>query len=170
MSSSDAALEHPATPAAADSEPATLGLLVRDLHRLLHQAFEERIRFFGISATSCRYLAVIREWNGATPSELSNYFGVRTPTTLSSLRNLEEKRLIRRSSDANDGRKSIYRLTARGTELESRIRAAFLDVEREALAPLSAESAAQFHHLVGEIRMSLRKLLGDDRDAPGRTG
>ncbi len=154
--------EQTKSPAAITPEaPATIGLLARDLHRLLHQAFEERIRLFGLPATSCRYLAVIREQGGATPSALSSYFGVRTPTTLASLRNLEEKRLIRRSDDANDGRKSIYRLTAKGEQLEAEVRAAFLDVERQALAPLSEEEVAQFRHLVGEIRSSLHKLLGD---------
>ena len=150
-----------------DELPATapkgsIGLLARDLHRLLHQAFEERIRLFGIPATSCRYLAVIREWGGATPGALSGYFGVRTPTTLASLRNLEEKRLIRRSDDANDRRKSIYRLTSKGELLEAQVRAAFLDVERQALAPLSDEEVAQFRHLVGQIRASLHKVLGDN--------
>lgn len=143
----------------------TIGLLARDLHRLLHQAFEERIRLFGIPATSCRYLAVIREWDGATPSALSSYFGVRTPTTLASLRNLEEKRLIRRGDDANDGRKSIYRLTSKGEQLEAQVRAAFLEVERQALSPLSNEEVRQFRHLVGQMRASLHKILGDEARA-----
>lgn len=150
-------------------ESPTIGLLARDLHRLFHQAFEERIRLFGLPATSCRYLAVIREWGGATPGALSSYFGVRTPTTLSSLRNLEDKRLIRRSDDANDRRKSIYRLTTKGEQLEAEVRAAFRDVERQALAPLSEEEITQFRSLVSQIRSSLHKLLGDDHRASGQS-
>lgn len=145
-------------------QSASIGLLARDLHRLLHQAFEERVRHLGLPGASTRYLAIIREWGSATPSDLSAYFGVRSPTTLASLRTLEAKRYVRHTRDAKDGRRSNYTLTPKGAAFEANVRQIFREVEEEALAKLTADEVTQFRRLVGEIRLSLKRLLEDGTD------
>lgn len=138
----------------------SLGLMARDLTRAINRALDERVGRFGLAAHTCRYLALMHDRDGITPKELSDFLNVRSPTTLSALRSLEEKRLIKRTRDISDGRKSIYRLTARGREVEALVRKSALEVEKVAIRKLSSEQVEQFRALVKLIRQSLDESLG----------
>ncbi len=139
----------------------SMGLMARDLHRAMNKAIDERVRRYGLASHNCRYLAILKDREGATPSELSRYLAVRSPTTLSALRTLEEKRLVRRYPDKDDGRKSRYKLTPRGAEVEALVRASALEVERAAISGLTDEQIVLFRDMVQIIRGSLEETLGD---------
>ncbi|WP_323809738.1 MarR family winged helix-turn-helix transcriptional regulator [Sphingobium baderi] len=136
-----------------------IGLLARDLYRLFNQAIDERVRRFGLSTNACRYLAVIGMHPGITPKEMSEYFSVRSPTTVSALRILEQKRLVERYKDRVDARKTRYKLTARGVEVEALARASAVDVEALAVGCLSDQEKEEFGRMVARIRSSLESVL-----------
>lgn len=139
----------------------SMGLLARDLYRAINRAIDERVALFGLAAHTCRYLAIMRDQDGVTPSYLSDYLSVRSPTTLAALRTLEEKGLVRRARDSQDGRKSLYRLTARGEQVESLVRKSAIEVERLAVSALSPLQVVQFREAVGLIRGALDANLGE---------
>lgn len=86
---------------------------------------------------------------------------MRSPTTLSALRTLETKRLVRRTRDAADGRKTLYCLTARGAEVEALVRKSALEVERMAITDLTPEQVDRFREMICVIRKSLDASLGE---------
>ncbi|WP_143075210.1 MarR family winged helix-turn-helix transcriptional regulator [Sphingobium sp. AP50] len=143
--------------------PESLGLMARDLYRALTQAIDARVARYGLAAHTCRYLALIHDFNGMTPKDLSTYLGVRSPTTLSALRTLEDKRLITRTRDADDGRKSRYKLTARGAEVEALVRESAVEVEMIAIRQLSPQQLKQFRSVIDLIRESLGDLSSSAR-------
>jgi DNA-binding MarR family transcriptional regulator len=148
----------------------SLGLMVRDLHRLITKSLLERVGQFGLSAHSCAYLATIGAQGGATPKELSDFFSVRSQSTLGVLRLLETKRLIKRFSDPNDARRTYYRLTARGVEVERLTRQCALDVEHTATKELNGERLVQFYETVAIIRKSLGEMMERGHETTGLEG
>lgn len=145
--------------------PESLGLMARDLYRAMTQAIDARVARYGLAAHTCRYLALLHDFDGMTPKDLSAYLGVRSPTTLSALRTLEDKRLITRTRDADDGRKSRYKLTARGAEVEALVRNCAIEVEMIAIQQLSTAQLHQFRTVIALIRESLGDFSGDARDS-----
>ncbi|WP_324698851.1 MarR family winged helix-turn-helix transcriptional regulator [Novosphingobium sp. RL4] len=154
-------LETPNSETEEDYLSTSMGLMARDLYRAINRAIDERVARFGLAAHTCRYLAIMHDRDGVTPKELSDYLSVRSPTTLAALRTLEEKRLVKRSRDADDGRKSVYRLTARGKEVEALVRESALEVERAAVSSLTPDQIAAFRDTVRLIRKALDFSLGD---------
>lgn len=144
----------------------SLGLMARDLYRALTQAIDLRVARYGLAAHTCRYLALIHDFNGMTPKDLSAYLGVRSPTTLSALRTLEAKRLITKTRDADDARKSRYKLTVRGAEVEALVRECAMEVEAIAMRQLTSEQLGQFRSVIGVIRDSLGEFSESIGDNP----
>lgn len=146
-----------------DSEPGQgLGPMTRDLYRLFSKAIGAQVSRFGLSAHSCSYLAFIGMRGSATPKELSKYFSVRTPTALGVLRPLEAKRLVRRTSDPNDARKSVYKLTPRGVDVSRIAGNCAEEIEEMAVRDLSEEQMTQFREIVRIIRNALDTALSQD--------
>lgn len=141
---------------------ASIWLISRDLYQAMKRAIDSRVARFGLASHACRYLALIKDWDGATPKDLSNYLGVRSPTTLAALRTLEAKRLIKRTADKDDGRKSRYRLTARGAEVEALVRQSAMEVESLALSELTPEQSKQLSELIAVVRRSLEASARQD--------
>lgn len=136
-----------------------MGLMFRDLYRLFNRALDEKIARFGVAVHTCRYLAIIADRGGATPKELSDFMGVRSPTAVGSLRVLEERGLVKRGADPDDGRKTVFRLTKRGVEVERLARECALQVERAATRSLTADQIAQFQGIIAVIREDLDEDL-----------
>lgn len=135
---------------------AGIWLMSRDLYQAMNRAIDARVARFGLASHACRYLAIIRDRDGATPKELSALLGVRSPTTLAALRTLEEKRLIKKTRDEDDGRKSLYRLTREGAKIEALVRESAMEVERLATESLTPGQIESLGAMVDGIRRSLK--------------
>lgn len=151
-----------------DSE-ASIGLLARDLHRVFNRALDRSVGRFGLAAHTTRYLAVIADMGGASPSELSKYFGVRSPTTLAALQVLEQKRLIVRNKDPNDKRRTIFQVTKQGSKINTLALDCVREIESAAVRDLSPTDVVKFRELTVAIRKSLRAKVADDDLAAGDT-
>lgn len=145
--------------------PQSLGMMTRDLYRVFSQAIDSRVSRYGLAAHTCRYLALISDFGSMSPKELSAYLGVRSPTTLSALRILEEKRLIVRTRDPNDGRVSRYKLTAHGREVEALVRNCAIEVEEMVMKSLSDDQLKQFRLAIEQIQEALNAYSTIDRPA-----
>lgn len=135
----------------------SIWLMARDLYQSMNRAIEAKAAPFGLSPHACRYLAIIRDRGEATPGELSDFLRVRSPTTLTALRQLESKELVTRVPHAQDGRKSLYRLTDQGARVEAQVRRSAMEVERQAVAGLDGEEIRRLESVVARIRASLNE-------------
>lgn len=152
--------------ASSAEQPISIGLLSRDLHRMFNRALDLSVGRFGLASHTTRYLAMIERLGGASPSELSRYFGVRSPTTLTALQVLEKKHLIVRTDDAQDKRRSIFKVTPRGAKINALALESMRQVEAVAVRKLSSKEIAKFRDLVEKIRAALQdELARQDQDA-----
>lgn len=145
-----------------------VGTVSRDLYRAMCRAIDARVAGYGLTSQTCRYLSIIRMRGGATAKELSDYLSVRSPTTVGALRLLEEKRLVKRTNDPEDGRKGIYILTARGGEIEALIYEACTDVEKRATRRLTAQERRLFRKMAQTIHDSILETLNESNLTAGR--
>ncbi len=104
---------------------------------LLIQGFQGRVlEPFGLAAFDYGVLAALRragEPYEASPSELWSRLHRSSGGMTKMLRRLEERGLIARAPDPDDGRSSRVRLTARGLDLQERIFHAFLAASDEVM-------------------------------------
>jgi DNA-binding MarR family transcriptional regulator len=107
----------------------------------------------GLSGTDFAVASSLAVWRDATPTELARLLGM-SPTTLSAvLKRLEERGLVERTRDADDGRRHVLRLTdagmqARNTAIErfptwlQRVRGHLGEDPEEVLGPMRRLEAA----------------------------
>lgn len=82
--------------------------------QLVGSVIAEIVEGSGLSGTEFAVASSIYSWPDATPTELARLLGM-SPTTLSAiLKRLEERRLVTRRRDPDDGRRSVLTLTAKG--------------------------------------------------------
>src|SRR5579859_1661407 len=68
----------------------------------------------GLTGTDFAVISSLAIWEASTPTELAHLLGM-SPTTLSAVvKRLEERGLVSRSRDREDGRRYIVQLTAKG--------------------------------------------------------
>lgn len=140
----------------------SIGLMARDLYRAMSRAIDEDVAKFGLAAHTCRYLAVMRDFEtGISPKELSEYLRVTSPTTIAALRTLKTKGLIRAITDKIDRRRTLYFLTPKGRKVEQLVRDSAIEIERVAISDLSEQQAAEFRKMVAVVRDTLRRELSD---------
>jgi DNA-binding MarR family transcriptional regulator len=74
----------------------------------------------GLAGTEFAVVSSLAVWEDASPTELARLLGM-SPTTLSAvLKRLEERGLVRRVRDPDDGRRRVLRLTGEGMRARNR--------------------------------------------------
>ncbi len=73
-------------------------------------------RASGLTPSQVVALQFLKNRGDATPSEISSHASLKQATITALLDRLETQKLIKRSKDANDGRRVIVKLTAAGTK------------------------------------------------------
>ncbi|HOP19907.1 MAG TPA: MarR family transcriptional regulator [Parvularculaceae bacterium] len=71
-------------------------------------------RVSGLTPSQVLALQFLKESGGATPSELASHASLKQATITALLDRLEEKKLIKRQKDAEDGRRIFVTLTSAG--------------------------------------------------------
>ncbi|MDB5580108.1 MAG: MarR family transcriptional regulator [Bradyrhizobium sp.] len=99
----------------------SIGYLVRRTFRNLTRSLELRLAEHGLSTSMWFFLRALWERDGQTQKELSEELGLRQPTTVSAMDNLEGRGLIRRVRNLEDRRKSNIYLTEAGKALRQHI-------------------------------------------------
>lgn len=97
--------------------PMLIGGLLAHCDHLVHMQMDRRLRRYGVTPMQCRSLVFLHDCGGAaTQQQLQQSLMVKPSTVNGIVNRLEEKKLLRRSTDQADGRRRMLRLTERGCE------------------------------------------------------
>lgn len=122
---------------------------------LLERAFARK----SLSSGDFALASVIRAFQPVTPTGLSSFLGI-PPTTLSSrLARLEERRLVRRRRNPNDGRSSLLEVTALGRRRVEALFPAFRWALQAIGAQLGEEELGEVQEALGRLEDALRRAL-----------
>jgi len=140
-----------------------LAHLVKDATRALVRALQMRLVEHGVSFGHWTFLRILWEHDGLTQRELSGEAGVMEPTTFSALKAMEQMGYVERRQ-VPENRKNIYVfLTAKGRTLKRKLVPLAEDVNRIAVAGVSAAEVARSR----EILIAIIENLARDEAASG---
>ena len=125
--------------------------LHRTTHHTLH-ALGGALADLNLTAAEINALANLAGRGALNVRELSAETGTRATTLTGVLDRLENRGYLTRELDASDRRSFRLPLTEAGQAAAERIQAAVSDLERDALARLSATQIAGFHAVVAALQ------------------
>ena len=125
--------------------------LHRTTHRTLH-ALGSALADLNLGAAEINALANLADRGALSVRELSAETGTRASTLTGVLDRLEGRGYLIRELDATDRRSFRLPLTEAGQAVAARVRAAIGDIERDALAGLSATQIAGFHAVITALQ------------------
>ena len=131
--------------------PGIVLALHRTTHHTLH-ALSSALADLNLSAAEINALANLADRGALNVRELSVETGTRATTLTGVLDRLENRGYLTRELDPTDRRSFRLPLTEEGREVAERVRAAVADLERDALARLSADQIAGFHAVVAALQ------------------
>ncbi|KYO52185.1 MarR family transcriptional regulator [Tistrella mobilis] len=95
----------------------SIGYLVRDAHRAYLRAMQMRVADTEVTMGMWFFLRILWQEEGITQRDLSRRIRMMEPTTVTALRLMERRGLVRRERDVHDRRRSLVYLTDRGRAL-----------------------------------------------------
>ncbi len=125
------------------------------LHRTTHctlHALGSALADLNLGAAEINALANLADRGALSVRELSAETGTRATTLTGVLDRLESRGYLTRELDATDRRSFRLPLTEAGQAVAARVRAAVADIERDALAGLSATQIAGFHAVITALQ------------------
>ena len=124
---------------------------------MLVDAFEQRLRPYGLSATQYNVLRILRgaEPAGLCRNELRDRLLTRMPDVTRLLDRMEEAGLVTRSRDCADRRLVTTRITAEARRLVDELDAVAVEEHQRCLGHLSREQLATLVELLTLIRQAL---------------
>jgi MarR family transcriptional regulator, organic hydroperoxide resistance regulator len=125
------------------------------LHRTTHctlHALGSALADLNLGAAEINALANLADRGALSVRELSAETGTRPTTLTGVLDRLEGRGYLARELDATDRRSFRLPLTRAGQAVAAQVRAAVADIERDALAGLSATQIAGFHAVITALQ------------------
>jgi MarR family transcriptional regulator, organic hydroperoxide resistance regulator len=127
------------------------------LHRTTHctlHALGSALADLNLGAAEINALANLADRGALSVRELSAETGTRATTLTGVLDRLESRGYLTRELDATDRRSFRLPLTQAGQAAAAQVRAAVADIERDALAGLSATQIAGFHAVITALQQA----------------
>ena len=124
--------------------PIRLGYLLKHAHQQLTQLTGPALAPYGISGRELAVLLTLAGCEPASQQQAAQRLGVDRTTMVGLVDTLEAKSLVARRPQESDRRRNVVELTEAGRDTVRRASQAAAQAEREFLAPLSPEVAAQF--------------------------
>jgi DNA-binding MarR family transcriptional regulator len=112
-----------------------------------HRAFEET----GLSAFHYAVLALLDEDPRETQAMIADALGYDRSLIVRLLDELEERELVIRKRDPEDRRRHVVKMTPAGRKTLGQLRAIIKGLEKEFLAPLTADEQAELHTLLSKL-------------------
>jgi MarR family transcriptional regulator, organic hydroperoxide resistance regulator len=125
--------------------------LQRTTHFTLH-ALGSALADLNLGAAEINVLANLADRGALNVRELSAETGTRASTLTGVIDRLESRGYLARELDAADRRSFRLPLTELGQAVAARVRAAVTDIERDALAGLSATQIGGFHAVITALQ------------------
>lgn len=127
-------------------------------------AQEYRTRF-GLSVPEWRVMAVLGDSGPLTQRDLTRLTVMDKVAVNRACKVLEERGLVSRRPNAQDGRSHLLELTESGARMHDEIMPLALEMERRLFASFTPEEVAHFRHLLDRIRGEVDDLDADDIDS-----
>jgi DNA-binding MarR family transcriptional regulator len=132
---------------------ARLGYLLKHAQLRLNEHAGPALAPFGLDARELAVLAVLAAGRPLSQLEAARRLGVDRTTMVALVDTLEGKGLVERRRSAQDRRRNVVELTARGRRVRADAENARETAEREFLAPLGEKDAAR---LVKALQVLIR--------------
>lgn len=116
-------------------------------HGLLQEAFARH----GVRGYHYRLLAALEESGPASQIALGGRSGIDRSDVVATVNDLQAGGLVTRSPDAEDRRRNVITITARGSARLVELDRVVTDVQEELLAPLSPGERTQLLRLLGRL-------------------
>jgi DNA-binding MarR family transcriptional regulator len=120
------------------------GYIINHLARLFASALQARIEPMGASVGQFPLLLLLWEEDGLSQTEISTVLGIEKATVTNTLNRMERDRLITRSRDPNDARRSLVHLTPIGQGLQKELLDMACEVNGRAAMGVSREEHDMF--------------------------
>jgi DNA-binding MarR family transcriptional regulator len=131
------------------------GYLVRKTFRAFTRSLEQRLAPHDVSLSMWFFLRLLWEHDGLTQKELGDELGLTQATTAAAMDVMEKRRLIERRRNSVDRRKINIFLTNSGRELKTVLLPYAAEVNKAALAKVTAAELSQLLELLRRINGSL---------------
>ncbi len=99
----------------------TLAMRLRRAYMAMHRAAQKHFSSYGVTADQYVVLCLLAEQEGIRQQELAERAFSDPNTITAMLTLLEQKKLLRRKPDKNDGRARLVSLTPQGRRLQQRL-------------------------------------------------
>ena len=113
----------------------------------------------GLRSYHYRLLAALDEGGPASQAELGRGTGIDRSDVTTALIELESRRLVERTVDADHKRRNIVTLTSEGVDQLRELDAVIDNVQEQVLAPLTPTQRRQFIDLISRMLASDREAL-----------
>jgi len=124
--------------------------------------FRPMLRDHGLTEQQWRVIRALADYENIDASELARRSFLLAPSLTRILQHLEGEKLVRRSADANDQRRSVLVLTAKGRKLFSRVApdsaSLYADIEEE----FGADKLEMLYHLLEQFHETLAESGVDE--------
>jgi DNA-binding MarR family transcriptional regulator len=127
------------------------GFLLKRLGWTIKERAHEALESTGLSPQHHAVLSVLDERACGAQGAIADALGYDRSQLVGLLDELEEQGLIVRKRDPDDRRRHVVKLTPAGSEALSELRAIAKTLEKEFLAPLSADERRTLHSLLGRL-------------------
>ena len=119
--------------------------------------FRPMLRDHGLTEQQWRVIRALADYDKIDASELARRSFLLAPSLTRILQHLESEKLVKRSSDANDQRRSVLTLTGKGRKIFSEVApdsaALYDDIE----SAFGAERMEQLYELLGNFHETLNR-------------
>lgn len=141
----------------------SIGFLVRDIHRAFSRALGAAIAEAGVTVGMWFFLRALWEEDGLPQRELSRRIGMTEPTTASAIDTMEKRGFVVRRVDHADRRRRLVCLTESGRALKQALLPLAYEVNRTAIASLTAGEVATLRALLSRLKGNLETENGGAR-------
>ncbi len=124
------------------------GFLLRRAHQISVSLFMDQSATLGVTTTQYGILVILRAFEGLDQIGLSKKVGLDRSTTGLVIKKLEQDGLVVRVEDAQDRRRKIIVLTAKGERKLESLRPAAARAQEIALSAFDRDEATQFLQLL----------------------
>lgn len=139
----------------------TVGFLLWDTTRAFTLRFSRRIARHGVTFGLWPFLRALWQEDGLTQRELSERVRMKGPTTVAAVNRLEQRGLVKRVHNTDDGRMINVYLTEKGRKTYDLVMPEVVAINRQGVANLSREELELLKRLLRGLRGN---IVADGQD------
>jgi DNA-binding MarR family transcriptional regulator len=140
-------------PALAGADPATVLIMMwaGRLSRRVEAFYQQVLRPHGLQYSDYALLSLLRFSGSMSPKNLNRYLAITSGGLTKSIDRLEAGRLVRRTSDPDDGRGTLVVLTKKGERLVGQVFDADVQAHEQLFRGLSGPDRKRIAHALREL-------------------